>query len=105
VGRTHAPLEHHTDRTLAGYYEKSDRYASLAAADMFKAGKTARWWHLMFKPVFKFLSLYIVKLGILDGMHGLVLCRLAAGSTFLRYAKLWEMNRRGSVGELPKESR
>jgi glycosyltransferase involved in cell wall biosynthesis len=105
IGRIHAPLEHHTDHTLAEYYEKSDRYASLAAADMFEAGKTARWWHLLCKPMLKFLDLYLLKLGVLDGLHGLVLCRLAAGSTFLRYAKLWEMNRRRSVGELPRESR
>jgi len=38
VGRIHAPLTHHTDRNLKNYFEKLDRYSSLAAADLFNRG-------------------------------------------------------------------
>ncbi|MFO7900112.1 MAG: glycosyltransferase family 2 protein [Planctomycetota bacterium] len=102
VGRIDEHLVHYTDRNLRNYFEKFDRYSSLAAADMFDAGRTARWWHLALKPPVKFLKMYLLKRGFLDGFHGLLLCGLAAMSTFARYAKLWEMNQRGSTGKLPE---
>jgi glycosyltransferase involved in cell wall biosynthesis len=102
VGQIEEHLEHYTDRDLRNYFEKLDRYTTLAAAERFRRGQTARWWHLLFKPPVKFLKMYLLKLGFLDGFHGFLLCGLSAMSTFARYAKLWEMNQRGSTGELPK---
>ncbi len=101
IGQIEAPLEHHTDRDLRSYFEKFDRYSTWAAADLFRRGVRARWWHLLLKPPLKFLTLYVLKLGFLDGFHGLLLSGLTAMGTFARYAKLWEMNRKGSIGELP----
>jgi len=101
VGQIDAPYIHYTDRTLKNYFEKLGRYSSLSAADMFRRGTRARSWHLLAKPPAKFLKMYVLKLGVLDGFHGFLLCGLSAVATFARYAKLWEMNRRGSVGELP----
>jgi len=92
---------HYTDRDLRNYFEKFRRYSSLSAADLFRRGTRARWWHLAFKPPARFLKMYLFKLGVLDGFHGFLLCALSAMTVFARYAKLWEMNRRGSVGELP----
>ena len=101
VGRLTEHLEHYTDPNLKNYFEKFDRYSTLAAADLFRRGVRARWWHLLLKPPAKFTKMYLLRLGVLDGFHGLLLCGLAGMSTFARYAKLWEMNRRGDVGELP----
>jgi (heptosyl)LPS beta-1,4-glucosyltransferase len=41
--------------------------------------------------------MYVLRLGFLDGIHGLVLCVLAAFTVFLKYAKLWELDQRDSV--------
>ena len=38
-----------------------------------------------------FTRIYFIKRGFLDGRHGLVLASLYAYYTFLKYAKLWEM--------------
>jgi hypothetical protein len=40
--------------------------------------------------------MYIFQRGFLDGLHGLVLCLLAAFSVFTKYAKLWELNQKES---------
>jgi len=101
LGAIREHLVHYTDRDLRNWFEKFDRYSSLAAADMFRRGIRTRWWHLLFKPPARFFNMYILKLGFLDGFHGLLLCALASMSPVARYAKLWEMNRRGSTGELP----
>ena len=101
VGRIKEPLTHHTDRNLRNYFEKLDRYSSLAAADLFNRGVRFRWWKLLLKPPTRFLKMYVWKLGFLDGFHGFLLCGLSAVAIFARYAKLWEMWQNGSAGELP----
>jgi len=80
VGQIEEHLEHYTDRDLRNYFEKLDRYTTLAAAERFRRGRTARWWHLLFKPPVKFLKMYLLKLGFLDGFHGFLLCGLSAMS-------------------------
>ena len=39
------------------------------------------------------------ELGILDGLHGLVVCGLQAFGSFLKYARLWDYNERARAGE------
>ena len=101
VGQLDGHLIHYTDRDLKNYFEKFDRYSSLKAADTFRRGEKFRLWALLVKPPVRFLKMYILNLGFLDGFHGLLLCGLSTMSVFARYAKLWELERRGSVGELP----
>jgi rfaE bifunctional protein nucleotidyltransferase chain/domain len=101
TGRIDAYFEHHPDRDLRNWFEKFDRYSSLYAADLFRRGVRARLWHFVAKPAARFFKMYVMKGGFRDGFPGFVLCGLSAMTMFARYAKLWEMNRRGSVGELP----
>jgi len=45
--------------------------------------------------------MYFLRLGFLDGIHGLALCMLAAFSVFLKYAKLWELGEPGAPDSRP----
>ncbi|RYZ64660.1 MAG: glycosyltransferase family 2 protein, partial [Proteobacteria bacterium] len=45
---------------------------------------------LIFKPIGKFFETYMIKLGFLDGMAGLIISVNAAHSIFLKYAYLFE---------------
>ena len=45
--------------------------------------------------------MYFLRLGFLDGIHGLALCMLAAFSVFLKYAKLWELGERETPDSRP----
>ena len=42
------------------------------------------------RPPWRFFSMYVLRLGFLDGRAGFVLARLSAFYTFLKYARLWE---------------
>ena len=77
----------------------------MRAADMFRKGEKFRLWKLLLKPPARFFRMYVLKLGFLDGFHGLLLCGLSSMTMFARYAKLWEMERRGGVGQLPSGRR
>jgi uncharacterized protein YggT (Ycf19 family) len=49
---------------------------------------------VLVRPPLRFLRMYVLQLGVLDGAHGLVLCALAAVQVFLKYAELWAGARR-----------
>lgn len=93
VGRLRAPLEHVPYRSLAHHLEKLDRYAAWAAQDLADQGRRARLADVLLRPPLRFVRMYVLQLGLLDGWHGAVLCGLAAVSVFLKYARLWELQR------------
>jgi (heptosyl)LPS beta-1,4-glucosyltransferase len=84
-----ADLLHYTDETLFHYFVKFNRYTSLAAADL-SAGRRASLRDMTVRPAFQFFKMYLLRLGFLDGIHGLVLCLLSASYVWVKYAKLWE---------------
>jgi glycosyltransferase involved in cell wall biosynthesis len=99
-----APMTHHTCRSLAQYLEKLHRYATWGAADAFRQGRRAGPAELLFRPGWRFVRMYFIQAGFLDGRHGLVLCALQAWSVFLKWAKVWEWGRfreNGWTFELP----
>lgn len=94
VGRLRAALVHEPYRSLGHHLEKVMRYADWAAIDMAERGRHARVADLLLRPPAKFLRMYLLQLGLLDGWHGAVLAGLAAVSVFLKYARLWEREKR-----------
>ena len=99
-----SPMVHHTCRSLGQYLEKLHRYATWGAADAFRQGRRAGPIELLFRPWWRFVRMYVVQAGFLDGRHGLVLCSLQAWGVFLKWAKVWEWERfrqNGLPVELP----
>jgi glycosyltransferase involved in cell wall biosynthesis len=98
------PMIHYTFRSFDQYMEKVLRYAEWGAAQGFKEGKRAGWLEVAFRPLWRFFRAYFLQLGILDGMHGLIVCSLQSMGVFLKYARLWEHwehHRLGQPVELP----
>jgi glycosyltransferase involved in cell wall biosynthesis len=89
------PLLHYSFRSFSQYWRKMQIYSDWGASQLHREGKRAGWISIGLRPVIRFLKMYILRLGFLDGIHGLVLCMLAAFTVFLKYAKLWELEARG----------
>jgi glycosyltransferase involved in cell wall biosynthesis len=83
-------LDHYTDDNLFHYFAKLNRYTSLAADDLRDRGRRASAADLLLKPPAQFLKMYLLRLGALDGMHGLALSLLSSAYVFVKYAKLRE---------------
>jgi glycosyltransferase involved in cell wall biosynthesis len=92
-GRLVEPLDHTPYRDLAHHLRKVDRYAELAALDLRDRGRRARLADLWLRPAARFVRMYVAQGGVLDGWRGAVLCGVAAFSVFLKYARLWELQR------------
>ena len=95
VGRLTSELEHYSYRDLADHLARINRYTSLAARQMQEAGRRARVVDLLVHPPAAFLRNYILRRGFLDGTVGLTLSLVNAYSVFLKFAKLWELQRAG----------
>ncbi|MBM2846564.1 MAG: glycosyl transferase family 2, partial [Bacteroidetes bacterium] len=85
---------HYTDPDLQHYFAKFNRYTSLAAEDMAASGKRFSLPDLLIRPSFLFVKMYFLRLGFLDGIHGFILSVVSAGYVFVKYAKLWELQRK-----------
>jgi glycosyltransferase involved in cell wall biosynthesis len=83
-------LLHYTDPDLVHYFEKFNNYTSLAAAELKEKGKKFNLLNLVVNPLWVFVRMYVLRLGFLDGIPGLILCILSANYVFTKYAKLWE---------------
>lgn len=90
VGRLpeRAVLMHHSAESLASYLDKQNRYTSLQADALYRAGGRANVWRLLLSPALRFLKFYVIRLGFLDGLAGLVHIAIGCFNSFAKYAKL-----------------
>lgn len=87
---TNGRLIHYTFDSFQQYMRKFDQYTTWAAGDRAKKTTSVGFTELLGRPVWRFFKQYILRLGILDGKAGFIICALSAFSVFLKYAKLWE---------------
>ena len=73
---------------------KLQRYSTLMAQRYAAANGRASLPKLVCSPVAMFLKVFVVQQGFRDGRYGLILASLYAYYTFLKYAKLWELQRK-----------
>lgn len=94
AGEMKSDLIHYTDENIKHYYNKFNNYTSLAAIDLKRKGKSFGVTDILFRPVFLFIKMYIIRFGFLDGIQGFILAVFSANYVFTKYAKLWELNRK-----------
>ena len=93
-GNLSSDLLHYTDPTLSHYFEKFNKYTSLAAEELSEDDRQFGVGQITFRPLWTFIRMYFLKLGFLDGLPGFILCILSSLYVFTKYAKLWEFSRR-----------
>ena len=86
--RSDAVLLHHSADDLATYLDKQNRYTTLQADALFRAGERATWWRLLLSPALRFVKFYLFRLGFADGLPGLVHIAIGCFASFAKYAKL-----------------
>ena len=92
TGRLTNELVHYPVWTYDRYLQKLSHYTQLGAADMHDRGRKASAASMLFRVPMRFVQLYFFRLGFLDGMAGLQICMITAFTSFLKQARLWELN-------------
>jgi glycosyltransferase involved in cell wall biosynthesis len=93
VGRLAGHLEHRSYRDVADFLARADRYSTLAAEDWIAQGRRVRAADFVLRPLGRFLGMYVVGRGFLDGWRGFLLAALYAYYVLIRSAKVWERTR------------
>lgn len=95
--RLRGDLLHYSYHTITDHQNRIQRYSTLHAQSMFengrKAGVVKRW----LSPVAKFIQGYLFQLGVLDGWAGWKIATLSAQAVYLKYSKLSQLNRGGTI--------
>lgn len=76
------------------YKGKMLKYGRMKALDEFKKGKKGSWFHSVFRPSYKFFNHYILRLGILDGKKGIIICYLNALGVHAKFQELKRLNQK-----------
>ena len=93
-GTLDGDLLHESAEDLSDYIEKQNRYTTLAARQLFEHGQSTSAFQLVGSPLVRFIKFYVFRLAFLDGLAGLAHTVIGCMNSFLKYAKLAELNRR-----------
>jgi glycosyltransferase involved in cell wall biosynthesis len=96
IGQLSGEIQHYAYRDIADHLETIDRYTTYAARQMQEAGQRAGVLQIAGHPPLAFLRNYLAHGGIRDGVPGFIISAMNAYYVFLKFAKLWELQRTNS---------
>ncbi len=86
-------LEHYSYYSYQDHRVRADKYSYLTAQKFNAAGKKAGILKPYFSAVARFISMYFLKLGFLDGWAGFKIAQISAQSNVVKYKELRRLNR------------
>ncbi len=93
VGRLEGDLLHHSYRSLPDHLRQIDFFTTISAREKKARGVRSSLAKMALRPAWKFLRMFVLKAGFLDGVPGFVVAVLGSYYVFLKYAKLRELER------------
>jgi len=96
-----SPMLHYMIDSFQQYLPRIVTYGYWGAAQGWKTGHKSGLTEVFGRPVWRFLRMYVLQFGFLDGMAGLVFCMLQAFGTYLKWAVLWEWRANAARGRMP----
>jgi (heptosyl)LPS beta-1,4-glucosyltransferase len=93
TGKLKHDLNHYTDPSIHHYFEKYNRYTSLASEELLSKGKRFSVLDVLLRPTGVFVKMYLLKAGFLDGVQGFILAVFSSSYVFTKYCKLWELEK------------
>lgn len=91
TGRLHGELLHYTMNSFAEHQDKVERYTTLAAQQMYEAGKRSWRAAMWLATPWTFFSTFVLRGGFLDGYRGGLISRMAARGVWLKFQKLGKL--------------
>lgn len=86
-------IEHFSYRSYSELLKKLDEYSTEVAAQMHFSGKRAGRADALFRGFWMFFRNYLLRRGFTAGFDGFVISLSKGAGTFLKYAKLYELNK------------
>ena len=93
VGVLKNKLLHYSYCNYDDYKNKMIKYGILKSQELFLRNKNSTLFHRYVKPLYKFLYSFFIRLGLLDGYKGMIICYLHALSVYVTYDDLSKKSR------------
>jgi hypothetical protein len=91
IGFVEGDLLHFSYDSISSHIQQTNKFSTMEAKARFESGKRASIVKLVSRPPFQFFKDYFLKLGILDGRYGFIICFINALYVLLKYAKMIEL--------------
>ena len=92
-------LLHYSYKNASDHVKQFDKFTTLTAMEANKKRKNVSIIGLILRPKWRFIRDFVFKLGFLDGYAGYRVCKMSSFATFLKYAKLKELNKNDNTGK------
>ena len=79
---------HYIYQTYEEHMLQTNKFSTIAAEEMYKAGKKPSYFKLVINPAWAFLYGFFIRAGFLDGFTGFMVAKFTSMHSFLKYAKL-----------------
>jgi len=90
-------LLHRPYANLGEHINTIGRYTKIWAERENAKGRAFKWSDLIFRPPFRFLKMFVLKRGFLDGGQGLIAAVMGSFYVFMKYARLYEIQKQPKV--------
>ena len=94
TGALKGNILHFTYQSYSEFNRRVELFTTISAQSYFELGKKASIHKIVFNPLWAFFQSYVVKLGFLDGLNGLIISVQTANIRFLKYIKLYELQKK-----------
>jgi len=95
IGHLKGDLLHYSYHTISQHISQINSFSSIAAQEADQKDHHVNVLRdIVFNPPLTFVKKYLLQLGILDGYYGFVISKSSALSRFLKYIKLYEIQKK-----------
>ncbi len=84
---------HYSYDSLEEHITQNNKFSTISAEAYLIKGKKSSYWKMWLKPGWAFLNCYLFRGGFLDGFLGLVIAVNVAHLTFMKYYKLYALQK------------
>jgi glycosyltransferase involved in cell wall biosynthesis len=93
IMRLKGNILHYSYNNLEEHISQNNKFSTIAAEAYFKKGKKSNWFRMLLHPCWAFVQSYFFRLGLLDGFYGFVIAKNIAHLTFMKYYKLYALQK------------
>jgi len=84
-------LKHYSYNSISEHIDQTNKFTTIAAKAAYQNGVRSSLFKIATRPILKFIKDYFLRLGILDGKYGFVICYINSLSALLKYSKLKDL--------------